>query len=185
VQLLLAEGFGNIYNMSGGILAYNGGKAFGAEDSGLEFFIQGNFANAFQMSYAMEEGLRQLYLAMEKLVDEEEAKVLLGRLAAFEEGHKEKLKGMFSGKSGGDETAAAVLEGGFDQQQILAHFQQQTGSLQDILQLGMMLETQALDLYSRLSRQSEDKDSRAFFAYMAKEEMSHLRFLSKKYDKVV
>jgi len=170
--------------MSGGIIAYNGGKALGAEGFGLEFFVQGNFADAFQMCYAMEEGLRQLYLAMEKLVDEEEAKVLLSRLAAFEEGHKEKLKGMFPGKSGDDETAATVLEGGFDQQQILDHFQQQTGALQDILQLGMMLETQALDLYSRLSRQSEDKSSRALFEYMAKEEMSHLRFLSKEFDKV-
>ncbi len=171
--------------MSGGIIAYYGGKAFGAEDFGLQYFVQGDFANAFQMSYAMEEGLRQLYLAMEKLVDTKEAKVLLGRLAVFEEGHKAKLKTMFLGNPADNETAATVLEGGFDQQQMLKYFEQQTGSLQDILQLGMMLETQALDLYSRLSRQTDNKDSRELFEYMAKEETSHLRFLSREFDKLV
>jgi rubrerythrin len=180
----LAEGFTNVYNVSGGIIAYNGGKAFGAEDFGLEYFVQGNFADAFQMSYAMEEGLRQLYLAMENMVDGTEEKALLERLASFEQGHKEKLKGMFPGNPNDVETAATVLEGGFDRQQMLEYFQKQTGSLTNILQLGMMLETQALDLYSRLSRQTDDKESKELFEYMAKEEMSHLRFLSKEFDKI-
>lgn len=179
----MAEGFTNIYNVSGGIISYNGGKAFGAEDFGLEYFVQGDFADAFQMSYAMEEGLRQLYLAMEKLVDGKEEKELLRRLAQFEEGHKERLKAMFPVTPGDEETAGTVLEGGFDKQQMLEYFQQQTGSMKDIIQLGMMLETQALDLYSRLSRQTEDKDSRELFEYMTKEEMGHLRFLSKEFDK--
>ena len=181
-QLLQAEGFTDIYNMSGGIIAYEGGKAAGDEEQGMEYFVRENFDNVFQMSYAMEEGLKQLYLALEELVEDDEAKALLARLAKFEEGHKGKLRARFP-EGGGDEVISTEsLEGGFDKQQILDHFRDQITSLEDIIQLAMMLETQALDLYSRLSRKTEDEESKAFFQYMAKEEKQHLSFLSDEYD---
>ncbi len=180
--MLLADGFTNIYNMSGGIIAYDGGKAVGDEDFGMEFFVDGDFSDAFQMSYAMEEGLRQLYLALEALSDDDEACKLLGRLAQFEDGHKAKLKAMFPDAADGDERRTDSLEGGFNRQQILDHFQSRLTSLKDIIELGMMLETQALDLYSRLARQTEDEESKALFGYLAKEEKLHLHFLSNEYD---
>ncbi len=181
-QLLLAEGFTNIFNMSGGIIAYGGGKAVGGEDFGMEFFVGGNFNDAFQMSYAMEEGLKQLYLALEGISDDEEASVLLAKLAKFEDGHKAKLKAMFPPAANDEEVSTNSLEGGFDRQQILDHFHDRTANLKDIIELGMMLETQALDLYSRLARQTEDEESRALFAYLSEEEKMHLHFLSNEYD---
>jgi rubrerythrin len=180
----LAGGYENIQNMSGGIIAFNGGKAVGDESFGMEHFVTGDFAAAFQMSYAMDEGVRQLYLALEEQVADREAKMLLGRLAVFEEGHKEKLKAMFPEASAAD-AAAERLEGGFDRGEVLAYFQSQTGSLEDILQLGMMLETQALDLYTRLSRQTESDDTKELFEYLAKEETQHLTFISKEFDAVL
>ncbi len=170
--------------MSGGIIAFNGGKAVGSEDFGMGDFVSGDFDDAFQMSYAMEEGLRQLYLAMEAQVDDTEAKALLGRLAVFEEGHKEKLKAMFPTGTATD-TVVETLEGGFDRSQVLSYFQSQTGTLSDILQLGMMLETQALDLYTRLSRKAGSDESRQLFEYLAKEETQHLKFISKEFDAVL
>ncbi len=181
-QLLLADGFTNIYNMSGGIIAYDGGKAVGDEGFGLEFFVGGDFSDAFQMSYAMEEGLRQLYLAMEEISDDAEARSLLGRLAQFEEGHKAKLKAMFPEAEDLAETVTESLEGGFDRQQILDYFHSRTTSLQDIVELGMMLETQAFDMYGRLSRQTENRESKVLFDYLAKEEKLHLHFLSEELD---
>ncbi len=170
--------------MSGGIIAFNGGKAVGGEDFGMESFVSGDFDDAFEMSYAMEEGLRQLYLAMEELVDDSEAKTLLKRLAIFEEGHKEKLKAMFPAGAAADAVTQS-LEGGFDRSKVLAYFQSQTGTLSDILQLGMMLETQALDLYTRLSRKTDSEESRQLFEYLAKEETQHLKFISKEFDAVL
>jgi sulfur-carrier protein adenylyltransferase/sulfurtransferase len=181
-QLLLADGFTNIYNMSGGIIAYDGGKAVGDEDFGMEFFVGGDFSDAFQMSYAMEEGLKQLYLALEGISDDDEANTLLARLAKFEDGHKAKLKAMFPSASSGEEVSTDSLEGGFNKQQILDHFHSRTGNLKDIIELGMVLETQAYDLYSRLARQTEDEESKALFDYLAKEEKLHLHFLSNEYD---
>jgi sulfur-carrier protein adenylyltransferase/sulfurtransferase len=75
-QLLQAEGFTNVYNMSGGIIAYEGGKVAGDETQGMEYFVGKNFADVFQMSYAMEEGLKRFYLALEKLVEDDTAKTL-------------------------------------------------------------------------------------------------------------
>ncbi|MEN8199497.1 MAG: ferritin family protein [Thermodesulfobacteriota bacterium] len=184
-QLLLAQGYSNIFNMSGGIIAFDGGKAVGGEDFGMEFFVSGDFQDAFRMSYAMEEGLRQLYLALEETTEDEEARLLLAKLAKFEDGHKAKLKAMFPEAEECGEVAGDNLEGGFDRQQILDHFRSRIDNLHDILELGMMLETQAFDLYSRLSRKSEDSKSKELFDYLAEEEKLHLNFLSREYDKLL
>jgi sulfur-carrier protein adenylyltransferase/sulfurtransferase len=185
-QLLLADEFAHVYNMSGGIIAYDGGKATGDESFGMEFFISGDFRDAFRMSYAMEEGLQQLYLILEDLCEDDEVKSLLARLAKFEEGHKAKLKAMFPESAGGREAGADTLEGGFDKQQLLDHFQSLAIITQDdVIQLGMMLETQALDLYGRLAKKAEDARAKEFFEFMFGEEKQHLVFLSTEYDRIL
>ncbi len=184
-QLLLAEDFSQIYNMSGGIIAYDGGKAVGDEVFGMEFFVSGDFSDVFRMSYAMEDGLQQLYLVLQEVCGNSEVKSLLERLAKFEEGHKAKLKTLFPGV-GIDETAnLETLEGGVNKQQILDHFNSRTATLEDIIQLGMMLETQAFDLYNRLAVKENDPESKEFFEFMANEERAHLGFLSKEYDRLL
>ena len=184
-QLLLADGFPNIYNMSGGIIAYDGGKAVGDENFGMEFFVTGDFSDVFRMSYAMEEGLQQLYLILEGLCEDKEIQSLLARLAKFEEGHKVKLKSMFPDVADEEQVPADTLEGGFDRQQILDHFQSRIVTRDDVIQLGMMLETQALDLYSRLAAREEHAESKEFFEFMVGEETQHLNFLSNEYDRVL
>lgn len=184
-QLLLSEGFTEVYNMSGGIIAWQGEKVGGGELQGVEFFMDREYQDVLQMAYAMEEGLRQLYLGlMDKAVNEENQK-FLERLATYEEGHKAMLAAMFTpGEfSGNDEIG--IVEGGLDRQQILAHFDSQLDSMEDILQLGMMLEAQALDLYTRLARKSEVEKSRELFHFLAQEEARHLSYLAEKLDTVL
>ncbi len=184
-QLLLAEDFSQIYNMSGGIIAYDGGKAVGDEVFGMEFFVSGDFSDVFRMSYAMEDGLQQLYLVLQEVCDNSEVKSLLERLAKFEDGHKAKLKTLFP-SVGIDETVNLdTLEGGFNKQQILNHFNSRTATLEDIIHLGMMLETQAFDLYNRLAVKENNPESKEFFEFMANEERQHLGFLSKEYDRLL
>ena len=184
-QLLLAEDFAHIYNMSGGIIAYDGGKAVGDEAFGLEFFVSGDFSDVFRMSYAMEDGLQQLYLVLQEVCDDGEVKSLLERLAKFEEGHKSKLATLFPSVTIDETVSLDSLEGGFNTQQILDHFNSRTATLEDIIQLGMMLETQAFDLYNRLAVKETDPESKEFFEFMANEERQHLGFLSKEYDRLL
>ncbi|MEA3469821.1 MAG: ferritin family protein [Thermodesulfobacteriota bacterium] len=184
-QLLLAEDFAHIYNMSGGIIAYDGGKAVGNEEFGMEFFVSGDFNDVFRMGYAMEEGLQQLYLVLKDICDDSEVKDLLERLARFEEGHKAMLEAKFPDVEIAETVSPDTLEGGFDKQRIIDHFNSRTATLDDIIQLGMMLETQAFDLYNRLAAKENDPESKEFFTFMANEERHHLGFLSREYDRVL
>ena len=184
-QLLLAEGFKDVYNMSGGIVAWKGEKVSGGELQGVEFFMDREFPDVFQMAYAMEEGLRQLYLGLMDKVSNQETQKFLERLAHFEEGHKAMLMAMFAPEDfrGSDETG--IIEGGLDRQQILTHFDPQLERVEDILQLGIMLEAQALDIYTRLARKSEEGKSRELFYFLAKEEAIHLGYLTEELDKLL
>ncbi len=184
-QLLLAQGFKDVYNMSGGILAWEGEKVGGGELQGLEFFVDREFGDVFQMAYAMEEGLRQLYLALVDRAADERGRRLLERLAAYEQGHKAQLAAMFSPPAFSDSGEAGVVEGGFDRQQILDHFSARIATMKDILELGIMLEAQALDLYSRLARKGEEGKSGELFQFLAKEEATHLSYLTDELDRVL
>ncbi len=184
-QLLLKANFPHIYNVTGGIIAYEGGKAVGDEAFGMEFFVSGDFTDVFRMSYAMEEGLQQLYLLLEEMCDEQDVKHLLGRLAKFEEGHKAKLAALFPDVLDGEPADSNTLEGGFDRQQILDHFQARKVRSDEVIELGMMLETQAYDLYSRLAEKADSAETKEFFLFMVSEEKHHLNFLSDEYDRVL
>ena len=183
--MLLAADYSNIYNMSGGIISFNGGKAFGDERFGMDHFVTGEFSDVFRMSYAMEESLQQLYLALEELSDDPDVKKLLARLAQFEEGHKAKLKAMFPDITDLEEKNSAPLEGGFDKQQFLDHYGSRSVGLNDVIQMGMMLETQAFDLYSRLAKKTDGTETKTFFEFMVREEKQHLNFLSDELDRVL
>ena len=184
-QLLHAADFSDIHNVTGGIIVYEGGKATGGEDFGMDFFIRGDFNDVFRMSYAMEKGLQQLYLSLEELCDDESVKKLLSRLAKFEEGHKAKLKAMFPDIPREEETESDNLEEGFTRQQVLDNFKTSNITVDGIIHLGMAIETQAYDLYSRLSASSDNKETKEFFLFMVAEEKQHLGFLSAEYDKIL
>lgn len=182
--LLNAEGFSNILNMSGGIIAYDGGKAMGSESFGMEFFLGQDFADTFRLSYAMEEGMRQLYLALQECTDDLQTIEMLDRFARYEDGHKAKLLASFPGNDNENGQEVSKLEGGFNKQQFLDHYREYLPQKRDLIELGMMLETQALDLYSRLSRETNNSKNREFFAFLASEEKMHLKVLSHELDSI-
>jgi len=125
-----------------------------------------------------------LYLALEEVAVEPKVKELLRRLARFEDAHKAKLLAVFPGNGVEEATDIQALEGGFDKQHFLDRFRSDPPDLREIIELGMMVETQALDLYSRLSRTAEDEESKALFVFLASEEKMHLKFLSSEMDSI-
>lgn len=195
-QLLLAQGFSEVYNMSGGIVAWQGEQVSGGELQGLEFFLDRDYPDAFHMAYAMEEGLRRLYLGLVRLVVNEDSKQLLARLASFEEGHKVRLAALFKPADfeaddgafragGSNNDSFRVVEGALAQEQIMTHFAAHLANRADICRLGIMLEAQALDLYTRLVRKSEEGTRKELFAFLAIEEARHLDYLSEELDKLL
>jgi rhodanese-related sulfurtransferase/rubrerythrin len=185
-QVLLAADYPQVFNMSGGIIAYAGEhQASGDESLGMEFFVSGEFDDVFRMSYAMEHGLEQLYLILEKDCEDPKLSTLLLRLATFEKGHKAKLEALFPAVKQAQDSSVTTLEGGLDSTQILDHFSSQMTDWRSIIQLAIMLETQAFDLYSRLAKKEKEGEKRDFFVHMCLEEQQHLEFLSREYDSLL
>lgn len=185
-QLLLGSDYSQVFNMSGGIIAYSGDtKAKGGETIGMELFVPGEFIDVFRLGYAMEHGLEQLYSVLAKNSTNDKLRELLLRLAAFEKGHKAKLVALFPQMATQQEPSLDMLEGGFSTQQVLDHFHDQLHDSDAIIQLAMMFETQAFDLYSRLARQEPEGERKDFFESMCLEEKQHLSFLSMEYDNIL
>ncbi len=189
-QLLAGKDFASVYNMAGGIKAWQGRQARGPEEAGLEFFTgREEYEDGVSLAYAMEDGLREFYRLMAGRAGDEEERTLYTRLMGFEDQHKVRLLAEYRQAHGPeampDKGMAGLMEGGGRVQDFLAQAEAYLHGKRDILELAMALETQALDLYSRMGQKSEQQEVRAFFLRLADEEKAHLAYLSDALDKVL
>lgn len=184
-QILGDDDFSEVYNLTGGILQYNGATAFGGEDFGLDFFIQGTYASGFEIAYHLEKGLHQFYLLLAEKVEAVHISSLLQKMAKMEDGHMALL--IAGSKSAGihintssDDTG--VIEGGLSLHELQTAFDDNLKTPEAVIQLAMMFEAQAWDFYSRLSRKSEQRAEQEFYLKMAAEEQKHLDKLTAELD---
>ncbi len=187
-QILVQSGFTQCFNMVGGILKWQGAEAEGDELFGLDYFVSGNFSSAFAMAYQMELNLKQFYLLLSEDSDTVAEKQMLSQMALFEDGHMAKLQSKYKRQqplSSPDEIDNGIIEGGIDSADMRSALQGQLGSAQNVLQLAMKLEAQALDLYSRLARTHKGSEAADFFNEMSLEEQNHLQRLAKQLDKIL
>lgn len=184
-QVLKGLGFKDVRNIKGGIRAWKGFKSIGSEIQGIEYFASGDFKDAFQMAYNMEKGIKKLYMGLADKMKSGDHKELLVHMARFEESHMAKLLAMYEEKSPRAPDESLPLEGGFNQDELMAGYNDYVQDMVDIIELGMMLETQAFDLYSRLARKSSEPRVAEFYRQMAKEEQGHLSQLTRELDKIL
>ncbi len=186
-QLLIGQGFDNIFNISGGINKWQGLRAGGDATEGMEFFINGDYSDVFKMSYAMEEGLKQLYLGLKDIVAGEHEKDLLQKMADFEDRHKVGLLHGFlpEGEDLPEMVDDTLIEGGRSRQQVMDYFGPHLHDMEDILHLGMLMEAQAYDLYSRLAYTVTEPDQQKLFSHLAEEEKIHLAYLGRKLEQLL
>jgi rhodanese-related sulfurtransferase/rubrerythrin len=176
-QILCDDNFTDVLNMAGGILRWNGATAFGGEEFGLDFFLPDIYANGYEIAYHLEKGLQQFYFILAKDAKSREIEQLLTQMARMEDGHMALL--MAQSKQAGVEINISrningVIEGGLSLTQLQAAFGDNINSEEAVIQLAMMFEAQAWDLYSRLSRKSEHAAEMKFYQKMAEEEQKHL-----------
>jgi len=150
------------------------------------------FPDAFALAYAMEDGLQRFYLVLEQEESREELKALYKRLAGFEDLHKERLlkeyQDMDSEGVSPDQYLNQnrdAIEGGELIKDTPVTIVSEMHNLIDILSLGMSIETQSLDLYTRLAEKSTDKNVKNLFLDLADEEKQHLNFITVEMDKHV
>jgi hypothetical protein len=98
-QLLSGQGFREVYNLAGGIKAWQsgqGGVAAGPPDAGMELITgREKSAEMLEIAYGMEEGMRSVYEHLSRRVADQEASQLFGTLAELEVHHKERILDLY------------------------------------------------------------------------------------------
>ena len=187
-QLLAGQGFKEVYNLKGGIKAWEGLTAVGPAELGL-VLLRGDETpvEIISLAYGMEEGLRSFYAAVSERIDDSAVVTVLARLENIEVSHKQKLFKLYLSLASATEdqetfetrVVSKTMEGGYTTEEYLERNRSAIGTVTDLLALAMMLETQALDLYLRYSQKSSDEKGRAVLYDIAEEEKAHLSTLGR------
>lgn len=186
-QLLAGYGFTTVFNMAGGIKAWQGTQAAGPEGSGLELFTgDEDYPDGLSLAYAMEDGLQEFYRNMAGRATEADDQELYLRLMGFEDKHKARLlveyRHVHAEEALPSRKIGEVMEGGGRVQDLMARMEGRLRGKRDILEFAMALETQALDLYIRMARKVEQQEVSTLFLSLASEEKGHLSLLSDELD---
>ena len=185
-QLLSGLDFNEIYNLQGGIKAWQGKKAVGPQELNMEM-LRGDEtpAEMIALAYGMEMGLGVFYRNMMEKSDDAELQALFSKLADIEARHKKRLFELLAeiDPPGKDVEAyeadiePRILEGGFQLDDFMEKNEAFLQTAEEALDLAMMLETQALDLYLRFALRSTHTQTKDTLFTIADEEKAHLRSL--------
>ncbi len=188
-QLLSGLGFREVYNLAGGIRAYEGRTAEGPEELHLEL-LRGDEgpAEALTLAYGMEQALQAFYEAVAQAAREAELAAFCRQMIQVEAAHQERLRRRYAEITPGADPAplapggSEVMEGGFQLSDFLARNAPFLTTLAAALELALTVETQALDLYLRLARKSREEATRRIFLEIAEEEKAHLAAISRLWE---
>lgn len=190
-QYLAGQGFRQVFDIGSHIASWLGVQAVGAYDLNLDLVDpDADFPDVWKIAYAMEEGLQRFYMALEDQETRDEYRELFRRLAGFEDLHKERLRTAYEldpSTTGGleaflKENPNLVEAGDMTRVSPMSIISQLT-ELVDILSLGMAIEAQSQDLYTKFSAQATQPESKKLFRELADEEKAHLDFIAREMDK--
>ncbi len=192
-QMLAGKGYGNLYNVSGGIHAWSKEIAIGSQDVGMYLFDDvADVESAIVTGYGLEEGLRDFYLKMVGKTENEEAKKLFSMLADIELAHQKQLLVIYKDVTGKEATMEAfaakviepAMEGGLSTDEYIERFYPDLDKVTGILDLAMSIEAQALDLYFRAAEKASDEKVKSALKQIEKEERTHIARLAEYMDQV-
>lgn len=184
--MLAGKGFEKVYNLKGGIQAWNGQVAEGPVEFNLGLVTEEAApADIIRIAYGMEISLGDFYRAMVPRTQSKDVADLLKRLASIEDKHTENLLDLYRLAVSSDldveafqsEAASGVMEGGYSAEEFMGANERFLGTAAGLLDLSMMVETQALDLYLRFAGKVEDQQSKDVLYKIADEEKAHLAAL--------
>ncbi len=178
---------GRIYNLAGGILAWDGGLAQDYPRVDL-FDVQAPPADMLKRAMNLEKGALNFYMHVQKIYAGEDWSDVFGRLSRAEIGHARTVyhfwkqmtrhapdfDTVFAGL-GGD-----VLEGGLPFEKAV----DQAAAVQGaacipLIELALRIEYAAFDLYRTMAERSPAPDAREAFLTIAQAEKAHMQVLIK------
>ncbi len=189
--MLSGKGFEKVYNVSGGIKAWEAKTAVGPQDLGMNLFTGNDEpAEILKVAYSLEQGLREFYVTMENDATHEKVKDLFAKLSDIEIKHQMSIYLAYNDLVDEDVSKdqfeqmveIRALEGGMSTQEYLNLYSPDLENEKDVISLAMSIEAQALDLYQRVALKIENDKSREIIQKIANEEMVHLESLGKLMD---
>jgi len=185
--LLVGRGFKEVYNLSGGITAWDGEVAEGPVELNMDM-VRGDETpiEMIRLAYGMEHSLGEFYKTAKSTARDGEVAALLDTLWSVENKHKAYLielgKSIDSLRASPEALEAGIasktLEGGFDSAEFIEKNERFLKSVPDLLDLSMMVETQAFDLYVRFAGKTENEQTSRALYKIADEEKGHLAALA-------
>jgi rubrerythrin len=190
-QLLSGKGFKDVFNLKGGINAWEGQTAQGPAEFGMHI-LSGDetVEEIIVLAYGMEEGMWIFYETIKDNVEDASAKEIIAQLAGIEDKHKERLFSLYTNFSQSEDDldqfeakiVSTVMESGISTDEFIEQNRLAMQDIPGILNIAMALETQAFDLYSRYSQKVADKTTKDILYQIAQEEKAHLKSLGKLMD---
>lgn len=185
-QMLAAKGFSEVYNLSGGMKAWNSDTAFGGKETGMQYFTGKEAAEEILIiAFGLETGLRAFYLSRSEQIGNPKAASLFIKMADIEVHHQEKIVREYNRITNNDRSVAdfekelvnSAMEGGLTTEEYAAVIGGKPETPQEVIELAMSIEAQALDLYMRAADNSSDETSRKVLLKIAGDERAHLNRL--------
>jgi rubrerythrin len=190
-QLLSGRGFKEVYNLSGGIKAFRGAKATGPQELNLDL-VRGDESprDMLKLAYGLERALGIFYEKCQEKGQDKELLDLFAKLGHVEDIHKKKVYERYTALvPEAPEMAVfeagmepSIMEGGFHLNDFLAANEPWLKNINEVLELAMMLEIQALDLYLRFAEKSQEEGTKQVLFTLADEEKVHVKSLAKLLD---
>ena len=193
-QLLTNLGFRDVFHLQGGIQAWEDRTATGPREFHLDF-IKGDESpeEIILLAYRMEEGLKIFHETIKAKTGDPALSALLSSLIKAEESHEKTLLELYESLSSpareappdqisefsSDTFQSRLMEGGIDMNAFMEQNQPFLNDVSGYLDLAMMIETQALDLYLRMAADSRNELTKKILRRIGNEEKAHLELLGK------
>jgi len=195
VGILNGAGIEDVYNMEGGMLAYNGLVAAGPPEAGIFCFPE-NMApeQLIAMAWYIEDGSLQFFNTVMENFQKEEIETVFSSLIDHKTAHKRTLSRLYekiSGKKTVGDFPVVVLEK--PPHNVMAGCVSVPEAVNwskdkqahEILDLLMALEANTFDLYLKLGRQVASDNARSVFLELSEEQIRHLEQLASILEKTL
>jgi rubrerythrin len=134
--------------------------------------------------------LALFYKNLAERIDDPEVIGVLTKLAKIEQKHKQRLFDLYltlepaitEKDAFESDIVSEVMEGGFTTEEFMEQNKDSLKTVTDVLNIAMMLESQAMDLYMRYSEKAKDEKSKTVLYDIAEEEKAHLKTLGRLMD---
>jgi sulfur-carrier protein adenylyltransferase/sulfurtransferase len=190
-QFLSGMGFKEVYNLSGGIKAFRGAKASGPQELNLDL-VRGDESppDMLKLAFGLERALGIFYEKCQEKAQDKDLLDLFAKLGHVEGLHKQKVYERYVAMVPEAPAIAAfeagmepaIMEGGFHLNEFLAANAPWLKTVNEVLELAMMLETQALDLYLRFAGKSQEEGTKQVLFTLADDEKVHVKSLGRLLD---